>query len=131
MKLLRHTNLRTTTGYLRTVEDRMRAAVENLGQGAVKTSLDSNGDGVNSVQILGAATGGDLGAKSLPKTDQVELRAKLAQLTKLLIANGFFDDNENSKNAIHVRARNSLDHLRVGLQNLPRRDHTGGLERDI
>src|SRR5262249_8805048 len=36
MKLLRHTNLKTTTGYLRTVEDRMRAAVENLGQRETK-----------------------------------------------------------------------------------------------
>jgi len=31
-KLLRHTNIKTTSLYLRTVDDRMRAAVENLGK---------------------------------------------------------------------------------------------------
>ena len=90
----------------------MKAAVENLGQpqhlGNSHPESSKNSD-----HSLGASTGGDLGAKSLPKSDQVVLKARLSELTKLLIANGFFDDNENSKNAIHVRARNSLDHLLV------------------
>src|SRR5262249_19106855 len=80
MKLLRHTNLRTTTGYLRTVENRMRAAVENLG----------------------AASGGVLGAVLVPKTDQNELRARIAELTKLLIAQGFYDENENGEKQVRV-----------------------------
>src|SRR5262249_31944802 len=90
MKLLRHTNLKTTTGYLRTVEDRMRAAVQNLG-------LQSEKQSQSLAENLGAATGGVLGAELVLKNDQSELSAKLAQLTKLLIAQGFYDDNEEQR----------------------------------
>src|SRR5262249_54176526 len=109
MKLLRHTNLKTTTGYLRTVEDRMRAAVGNMGQRETKpkhTLSSDHNEGVNSVQVLGASTGGGLGAEKLPKNDQNELRAKLAQLTKLLIANGFFNDTENGEKKVRVASSN-------------------------
>jgi integrase len=39
MRLMRHTNLATTTKYMRTVEERMRDAVENLG-GDLMTAKD-------------------------------------------------------------------------------------------
>ena len=42
MRLLRHTNLTTTTKYLRTVKDRMQEAVKNLGANFGGQSLGSD-----------------------------------------------------------------------------------------
>jgi integrase len=74
MKLLRHTNMKTTTGYLRTVDNRMRNALKDLGANA----------------------GGNLGGKKPPQTASNDIRAELAKLTNLLRIKGFYDNVENS-----------------------------------
>src|SRR6266481_9414930 len=56
MKLLRHTNMKTTSTYLRTVENRMRNAVSNLG----------------------ASDGRHFESEKVAKTDQNSLEAKIA-----------------------------------------------------
>ncbi len=43
MRLMRHTSLATTTKYMRTVEERMRYAVENLGGDSGGDSMAANG----------------------------------------------------------------------------------------
>ena len=43
MRLMRHTSLTTTTKYMRTVEERMRHAVENLGGDCGGDSMAANG----------------------------------------------------------------------------------------
>ena len=94
MKLLRHTNLTTTTKYLRTVENRMREAVENLG----------------------ARAGGNFDGKKVLKTVQNGIDAKVLELAKLLIAQGFYGDNETHENnvsAAHTALRRPFIPLAV------------------
>jgi integrase/recombinase XerD len=74
MKLLRHTNMKTTTGYLRTVDNRMRNALQNLG----------------------ASAGGELGGKKPPQNASNDIQAQLAKLTNMLRIKGFYDNVENS-----------------------------------
>jgi integrase len=74
MKLLRHTNMKTTTGYLRTVDNRMRNALQNLG----------------------ASAGGESGGKKPPQTAPNDIQEQLAKLTNLLRIKGFYDNVENS-----------------------------------
>jgi integrase len=76
MKLLRHTNMTTTTKYLRTVENRMRDAIENLG----------------------ASDGGNFESKKVAKTAQNGIDEKVLALAKLLIGQGFYGQNDNGEN---------------------------------
>jgi integrase len=71
MRLMRHTSLTTTTKYMRTVEDRMREAVENLG-------CDSGCDSM-------AATGQEM--------SQLANLEELKKVAKKLINQGFLKAN--------------------------------------
>jgi hypothetical protein len=53
MRLMRHTNLATTTKYMRTVEDRMRNAVENLGCDSGYDSMAAKGSEMSQLAKLG------------------------------------------------------------------------------
>jgi integrase len=53
MRLMRHTNLATTTKYMRTVEDRMREAVENLGCDSGCDSMAAKGSEMSQLAKLG------------------------------------------------------------------------------
>jgi hypothetical protein len=70
MRLMRHTSLATTTKYMRTVETRMREAVENLG-----------GD-----------SGGDLMAAKGPEMSQLAKLGIVGATAKELINRGFFKE---------------------------------------
>ena len=72
MRLMRHTSLATTTKYMRTVEKRMREAVENLG------NAHSGGD-----------SGGDSMAASGAEMSHLAKLAGLRELTKMLEKQGF------------------------------------------
>src|SRR5262249_49327753 len=61
MRLLRHTNLNTTTRYLRTVKDRMQEAVNGLGSLA------------NGAENLVANFGSQFGSQLLSKTTQNDI----------------------------------------------------------
>src|SRR5262245_59518623 len=68
MKPLRHSNMGTTAGYIRTVANRMKAAVEHLG----------------------ATHGGNYGGKSLPKTAENGMPPDVISLAKLLLDSGLY-----------------------------------------
>jgi integrase len=53
MRLMRHTNLATTTKYMRTVEERMREAVENLGCDSGCNSMAAKGHEMSQLAKLG------------------------------------------------------------------------------
>jgi integrase len=53
MRLMRHTSLATTTKYMRTVEDRMREAVENLGCDSGCDSMAAKGHEMSQLAKLG------------------------------------------------------------------------------
>jgi integrase len=53
MRLMRHTSLATTTKYMRTVETRMREAVENLGCDSGCDSMSGNGLQMSDLAKLG------------------------------------------------------------------------------
>jgi integrase len=75
MSLMRHTNLTTTTKYLRAMHERMKEAVSGLG----KTSSET------SDKILGATLGASQNALRGQKTAQNSLQAKMAELARMLI----------------------------------------------
>ena len=74
MKLLRHTNMKTTTGYLRTVDNRMRNAVENLG----------------------ATPGGNFGGAIVTKTAHNDIKLQMAKLANLLKNQGLYGTDSNA-----------------------------------
>jgi integrase len=74
MKLLRHTNMKTTTGYLRTVDNRMRNAVQNLG----------------------ASAGGESGGKKPPQTAPNDIQVQMARLANLLKNQGLYGTDSKS-----------------------------------
>ena len=71
MSLMRHTNLTTTTKYIRAMQERMKDAVSGLGQSPDK--------------ILGATLGAN--EKGLPgqKSAENSIQLQIAKLTNLLI----------------------------------------------
>ena len=83
MRLMRHTSLTTTTKYMRTVENRMREAVQNLG---CDSGCDS--DATNGPEMLDLAKLGNLSAL-------VEMLEKHGFLKDKIVSGG------NTKNARH------------------------------
>ena len=75
MALMRHTNLTTTTTYIRAVHERMKEAVSRLGKPSSETLP----------RILGATLGASQNAVPGQKTVQNSIQAKLAELAKLLL----------------------------------------------
>jgi hypothetical protein len=75
MSLMRHTNLTTTTKYLRAMHERMKEAVSGLGQPSSETSDN----------ILGATLGASQNALQGQKTVQKSIQAKMAELARMLI----------------------------------------------
>lgn len=81
MRLLRHTNLTTTTRYLRTVKDRMQEAVRGLGSPiaripevrATQEPSIVRMNRVRSIEPLGATLGGNFGGEFLHKTTQNDI----------------------------------------------------------
>jgi integrase len=74
MNLMRHTNLTTTTTYVRAVQERMKQAVSGLGQNS-STALD---------KILGATLGASQNCLQEQKTVQNSIQMKIAEIMKLL-----------------------------------------------
>jgi integrase len=95
MKLLRHTNMTTTTRYLRTVENRMRDAVKDLGG-------DSRYDnGYDS----GATSGGNFECLKVSTTANAGVDEEALELAKILIEQGFYDRHENELKNVPVAQR--------------------------
>jgi integrase len=78
MRLMRHTSLATTTKYMRTVEERMRDAVEHLGDEVSNNRPNLGGD----------SEGDSTTAKGLEMSDLAKLE-KMRELAKMLENYGF------------------------------------------
>jgi hypothetical protein len=76
MRLMRHTSLATTTKYIRTVEGRMRDAVESLGKSQYRY-----------------AHGGDSMTAKGPEVSQLAKLEKMRELAKMLESYGFLRGN--------------------------------------
>jgi hypothetical protein len=75
MSLMRHTNLTTTTKYLRAMHERMKEAVSGLGKSSSNTSDE----------ILGQLWGASQNALQGQKTVQKSIQEKMAELARMLI----------------------------------------------
>jgi integrase len=87
MNLLRHTNLRTTTVYLRTNEERMRNALKGLGA------------------TLGGYFGANTGYENAPNG----IDPRILEFAKLLIEKGFGFDNWAAEKELHIAARHARE----------------------
>src|SRR5262249_11434157 len=75
--LMRHTSLNTTTLYARTVTERMKEAVQNLGKSGASLGAKKG------AWRIGGNTWGQVGSNAAPKSTQNGI---LQNLTKLLAA---------------------------------------------
>ena len=83
MSLMRHTNLTTTTKYLRAMHERMKEAVSGLGATSSKTSD----------KFLGATLGASQNSLQGQKTAENRIQLQVAELAKMLERQGFLKGN--------------------------------------